>query len=293
MVDSGQIGGGLIDGPLAFDSAVSLPAAQSKHPRSAVAGRPTCCWRPTWKAAPCWRASCCTWRRHRLGVIVGARAHHRGHAPPRQRQRLPGLSRAGQAPGPAPPAGAALIRARSAARSWAISACSASLRRVPPKPRNRLGGRLRHLLGHRHRPGAVLRRPGQGRRGCPAAAPPARVFQRQRRHLRRRVNALAPSGAPSPSRAWRAPAPVRRACRRPDGSGHQAWISALPGSPSAPPSPPWPGGEQLPCPCPAGRCPPPWRRRPMACGSVASSVFRLRLVQGPWAPLGSDRGWPV
>ena len=39
MVDSGQIGGGLIDGPLAFDSAVSLPAAQSKHPRSAVAGQ--------------------------------------------------------------------------------------------------------------------------------------------------------------------------------------------------------------------------------------------------------------
>ncbi|HNL41334.1 MAG TPA: phosphate acyltransferase, partial [Ottowia sp.] len=39
MVDAGQIGGGLIDGPLAFDSAVSPASAQGKHPRSAVAGQ--------------------------------------------------------------------------------------------------------------------------------------------------------------------------------------------------------------------------------------------------------------
>jgi len=39
MAARGQISGGLVDGPLAFDNAISLKAAQSKHIRSAVAGR--------------------------------------------------------------------------------------------------------------------------------------------------------------------------------------------------------------------------------------------------------------
>jgi phosphotransacetylase len=39
MADRGQITGGLIDGPLAFDNAVSLEAAQTKHIVSDVAGR--------------------------------------------------------------------------------------------------------------------------------------------------------------------------------------------------------------------------------------------------------------
>ena len=38
MADRGQIKGGLIDGPLAFDNAISLHAAQIKHIESAVAG---------------------------------------------------------------------------------------------------------------------------------------------------------------------------------------------------------------------------------------------------------------
>jgi phosphate acetyltransferase len=39
MADRGQIKGGLIDGPLAFDNAVSVEAARTKHIVSAVAGR--------------------------------------------------------------------------------------------------------------------------------------------------------------------------------------------------------------------------------------------------------------
>lgn len=38
MADRGQITGGVLDGPLAFDNAVSKAAAQAKHIRSAVAG---------------------------------------------------------------------------------------------------------------------------------------------------------------------------------------------------------------------------------------------------------------
>ena len=39
MADRGQITGGLLDGPLAFDNAVNLKAAKIKHIRSAVAGK--------------------------------------------------------------------------------------------------------------------------------------------------------------------------------------------------------------------------------------------------------------
>ena len=39
MVDRGQIAGGLVDGPLAFDNAVSESAARTKGIESQVAGR--------------------------------------------------------------------------------------------------------------------------------------------------------------------------------------------------------------------------------------------------------------
>jgi phosphate acetyltransferase len=39
MADRGQITGGIVDGPLAFDNAVSLTAATLKHLRSPVAGQ--------------------------------------------------------------------------------------------------------------------------------------------------------------------------------------------------------------------------------------------------------------
>jgi phosphate acetyltransferase len=38
MADRGQITGGVLDGPLAFDNAISMHAAQIKHITSAVAG---------------------------------------------------------------------------------------------------------------------------------------------------------------------------------------------------------------------------------------------------------------
>lgn len=40
MAERGQIEGGIVDGPLAFDNAISLAAAQAKHLSSAVAGDP-------------------------------------------------------------------------------------------------------------------------------------------------------------------------------------------------------------------------------------------------------------
>ena len=40
MADRGQIKGGILDGPLAFDNAISAEAAHTKHIISAVAGDP-------------------------------------------------------------------------------------------------------------------------------------------------------------------------------------------------------------------------------------------------------------
>jgi phosphotransacetylase len=40
MADRGQITGGVLDGPLAFDNAISRQAAETKGIRSAVAGDP-------------------------------------------------------------------------------------------------------------------------------------------------------------------------------------------------------------------------------------------------------------
>jgi phosphate acetyltransferase len=39
MADRGQIGGGLVDGPLGVDNAISLIAARSAHLKSPVAGK--------------------------------------------------------------------------------------------------------------------------------------------------------------------------------------------------------------------------------------------------------------
>lgn len=51
MADCGQITGGLIDGPLAFDSAVSAQSARAKHPNSAVAGQADVLLAPDLEAA--------------------------------------------------------------------------------------------------------------------------------------------------------------------------------------------------------------------------------------------------
>ena len=65
MADRGQITGGLLDGPLAFDNAVSIAAARTKGIRSVVAGRPTSSWCPTSRPATCSPSSWSTSRRPR------------------------------------------------------------------------------------------------------------------------------------------------------------------------------------------------------------------------------------
>jgi hypothetical protein len=60
MADRGQITGAVLDGPLAFDNAIS-PAAARKRASSPVAGRRTSWWCPIWKRATCWPSSSPFW----------------------------------------------------------------------------------------------------------------------------------------------------------------------------------------------------------------------------------------
>ena len=55
MADRGQITGGVLDGPLALDNAISLEAAGDQEDRLARRGpRQRADRRPTWRAATCW-----------------------------------------------------------------------------------------------------------------------------------------------------------------------------------------------------------------------------------------------
>jgi phosphotransacetylase len=65
MADRRQITGGLVDGPLAFDNAVSEEAAAARGIVSPVAGRAESWWSRTWRPATCWRSSWSTWPRRR------------------------------------------------------------------------------------------------------------------------------------------------------------------------------------------------------------------------------------
>ncbi|WP_431269584.1 phosphate acyltransferase [Dankookia sp. P2] len=63
MADRGQIEGGIVDGPLAFDNAISLEAARSKHLASPVAGDPDILLVPDLDLGQHARpSSCSTWR---------------------------------------------------------------------------------------------------------------------------------------------------------------------------------------------------------------------------------------
>ena len=55
MADRGQITGGVLDGPLAFDNAISPEAARIKGIKSPVAGQAQILVVPTSKPATCWR----------------------------------------------------------------------------------------------------------------------------------------------------------------------------------------------------------------------------------------------
>ena len=58
MADRGQITGGILDGPLALDNAISKEAAAIKQIVSPVAGGRTCWWCPISKPATCWPRAC-------------------------------------------------------------------------------------------------------------------------------------------------------------------------------------------------------------------------------------------
>jgi phosphate acetyltransferase len=55
MADRGQITGGVLDGPLAFDNAISPEAARIKGIKSPVAGQAQILWCLTLRPATCWR----------------------------------------------------------------------------------------------------------------------------------------------------------------------------------------------------------------------------------------------
>jgi len=71
MAERGQITGGIIDGPLAFDNAISAEAAQTKGIVSAVAGAADI---PIWKPVICWPSSLSIWLAPRSPASCSARA---------------------------------------------------------------------------------------------------------------------------------------------------------------------------------------------------------------------------
>ena len=58
MADRGQITGGLLDGPLAFDNAISRRRRASRASSPRWPAIPTSCWCPTSRPATCWPSSC-------------------------------------------------------------------------------------------------------------------------------------------------------------------------------------------------------------------------------------------
>ena len=74
MADRGQITGGILDGPLALDNAISLEAAKIKKIESPVAGRRTCSSCPISRRATCSpRASSFLAGADAAGIVLGAR----------------------------------------------------------------------------------------------------------------------------------------------------------------------------------------------------------------------------
>ena len=68
MADRGQIVGGILDGPLAFDNAIDLEAARIKGIESEVAGRAQTWWCPILRPATCWSKTLrCSPRQTRQG----------------------------------------------------------------------------------------------------------------------------------------------------------------------------------------------------------------------------------
>ena len=74
MADRGQITGGILDGPLAFDNAIDLEAAKIKGIKSEVAGRAQILWCPISKRAICSpRTFIFLAKADAAGIVLGAR----------------------------------------------------------------------------------------------------------------------------------------------------------------------------------------------------------------------------
>jgi phosphotransacetylase len=73
MADRGQITGGILDGPLAFDTAVSVKAAAIKGLVSPVTGQADILVVPIWKAATCWPSNWSTWAERNWPASCSAR----------------------------------------------------------------------------------------------------------------------------------------------------------------------------------------------------------------------------
>ena len=114
MAERGQITGGLLDGPLAFDNAISKEAAEIKGIRSEVAGDADILLVPDLEAGNMLAKQLtflaeCRCRRHRAR---GAGADHPDQ-PRRHRARAHGVLRGGRAARACPPAGRERARRRS------------------------------------------------------------------------------------------------------------------------------------------------------------------------------------
>ena len=127
MADRGQIAGAVVDGPLAFDNAVSAAAARTKGIVSPWPAWPTSWSCPTSRAATCWRSSSSTWAAPRARASCSVRAC-------RSCLRA-GQTRAKRASRRARSRWSRPVRARSArARPWASSVVGAAMRFAAAAP---------------------------------------------------------------------------------------------------------------------------------------------------------------
>ena len=85
MADRGQITGGILDGPLAFDNAVSRKPPRPRASSRRSPARPTSSSCPIWKPATCWRSSSnISAERRFAGIVLGARVPDHPDQPGRQ-----------------------------------------------------------------------------------------------------------------------------------------------------------------------------------------------------------------
>ena len=127
MAERGQITGGILDGPLAFDNAISREAAATKGIRSEVAGDPDILVAPDLESGTSWPSSSASWPTPTAPAWCWAPACPSPHQPGRQHPGAHRELRGGAAGGPRAALGGPARRRRGtalrcrrppAARSW-------------------------------------------------------------------------------------------------------------------------------------------------------------------------------